>query len=169
MIRKAELTDAPAIAVLGRTTFFDAHEHSSPAADLEDYLSQKFSEESVKNELADPANIFHVHEEAGSLSGYSKIILNSATSLLPENNNVCKLERLYISKDKYGSNLGLQLFNHNKNICEQHAQSGMWLTVWVNNERAIRFYEKHGFRIIGEVLFSVGSVKNPNYVMWLEF
>lgn len=43
----------------------------------------------------------------------------------------------------------------------------MWLTVWIGNERAVNFYEKIGFKTIGEIMFNVGKIESPNLVMWL--
>ncbi len=169
VIQKAELKDSGSIAALGRKTFLAAHEGSTPVEDMDRYLNEKFSVATVESELSDPKNIFYTLQSGDDLAGYSKIIYNATISLLPENNNACKLERLYISENYYGKKLGYKLFDFNKNLCIENQQSGIWLTVWVENERAIAFYDRVGFRIIGEILFTVGTQKSPNYVMWLEF
>ncbi|HEY1039657.1 MAG TPA: GNAT family N-acetyltransferase [Bacteroidia bacterium] len=168
-IRAANTSDVEIIAELGRSTFLDAHSSSAPKEDMENYLTEKFSKDVVKNDLDNPTNIFHLLFFSDKPAGYSKIQLNTPCTFLPENDAVCKMERLYISKDFYDKKLGYKLFVFNKELCLQNNQTGLWLTVWVENERAVAFYERLGFRIIGEILFKVGATQNPNYVMWLEF
>ena len=168
-IRIANTGDAETIAELGRTTFFDAHSNSAPKEDLENYFAEKFNKDAVEKELSNPDNILHLLLAGEKTAGYSKIQFNTPCTFLPENDAVCKMERLYISKEFYDKKLGYKLFVFNKDLCIQNNQTGMWLTVWVENERAVAFYERLGFRIIGEILFKVGTTQNPNYVMWLEF
>lgn len=168
MIQKAEINDAEIISTVGRKTFFEAHELSSPKEELDTYLNQKFNIEEVMKELSDSTNVFHLCFENDELAGYSKIVYNCPAPQIPYITDACKLERLYLLQNFYGKNLGLKLFNFNKTLCLQNNQSGMWLTVWTENERAIRFYEKLGFKTIGEIMFKVGNIYNPNFVMWLE-
>ncbi len=43
---------------------------------------------------------------------------------------------------------------------ERAAQNGhdvVWLTVWESNDRAIRFYQKYGFKEAGELTFVLGQ------------
>ena len=168
-IKKAGVIDSGSIVILGRNTFLAAHEGSAPKEDMEDYLEEKLSKGAVEKELSDPSNVFYLLYSEGNLAGYSKIIYNAPCSFLPENTKICKLERLYISKEFYDKKLGYKLFAFNKNLCLQNDQAGIWLTVWVENDRAVAFYDRLGFKIVGEIMFSVGKHQNPNYVMWLEF
>lgn len=168
-IIKANTSNAEQIAQIGSKTFLEAHSTSGPVEDLNNYLNEKFSIDFIKKELSDPLNIFHVLSVEGQVVGYSKINYNSETTAIHENKNACKLERLYISAGFYGKKLGYTLFEFNKQLAIENGQSGFWLTVWVENERAIAFYEKLGFKIVGEMLFKVSNTYNPNYIMWLEF
>ncbi len=168
MIRKAEIIDDEIISKLGKQSFFDAHELSAPKEELETYLNEKLSEEKIAIELKDEKNIFHLLFFENELAGYSKIIYNTPPPQLPDITDACKLERIYFLQKFYGKKLGLKLFNFNKELCIKNNQSGMWLTVWVGNERAIDFYEKLGFKTIGEIIFNVGKIQSPNLVMWLE-
>jgi ribosomal protein S18 acetylase RimI-like enzyme len=168
LIRIAEINDAEIISSLGKQTFFEAHENASPKEELETYLNEKLSVEEFTKQLQANDNIFHLLFVNDILAGYSKIIYNTPPPQLPEIKDACKLERIYFSQKFHGKKLGLKLFNYNLNLCLQNNQSGIWLTVWTENNRAIAFYEKHGFKTIGEIMFKVGNTYNPNLVMWLE-
>ena len=46
----------------------------------------------------------------------------------------------------------------------------MWLNVWVENYRAIKFYEKNDFKKVADISFKISETRfNPNYQMYLEY
>ncbi len=46
----------------------------------------------------------------------------------------------------------------------------MWLFVWKENQRAVNFYDKAGFKIIGNYEFKLSKThSNPNYQMFLKY
>jgi ribosomal protein S18 acetylase RimI-like enzyme len=53
----------------------------------------------------------------------------------------------------------------------EHAKEGkhdlIWLGVWPNNHRAIKFYEKFGFTKVGEHSFPVGETMDTDDIMAL--
>jgi ribosomal protein S18 acetylase RimI-like enzyme len=50
-----------------------------------------------------------------------------------------------------------------------HLEAGVWLYVWKENHRAVAFYQKMGFEIVGEGLFKISETHyNPNHVMYLD-
>lgn len=84
--------------------------------------------------------------------------------------NVTKLERLYLLKEFYSLKLGLELFNFNLELSKQNNQAGMWLFVWKENQRAVSFYKKTGFKIIGNYDFKLTEThSNPNHQMLLMY
>ena len=58
--------------------------------------------------------------------------------------NITKMERLYLLQEYYSLRLGHQLLQYNIDISKQQGEQGMWLYVWKENERALRFYTKAG-------------------------
>ena len=66
--------------------------------------------------------------------------------------------------------LGLELFNFNLNESVKHKQAGMWLFVWTENHKAINFYKKAGFKIVGQHDFQISAThSNPNHQMLLTY
>ena len=49
-----------------------------------------------------------------------------------------------------------------------HGADWLWLGVWEQNPRAIAFYQKHGFRTIGEQTFVLGTDRQRDLVMALD-
>jgi ribosomal protein S18 acetylase RimI-like enzyme len=84
--------------------------------------------------------------------------------------NLAKLERIYLLKEFYDLKLGSALFNFNVDLSKQNNQMGMWLFVWKQNLRAVNFYKKNRFAIIGSYNFKISEThSNPNYQMFLKF
>jgi len=168
-IRKVSVTDVDLLAQLGPQTFIESHGHSAAKEDVESYISTAYSIEACQQELADAKNIYHFIYYNNKPAGFSKIILNSAAPGIAAT-NITKLERIYVLKQFYNMKLGLALLNFNIELSKQHNQTGMWLYTWIENERAVNFYKKAGFKIIGSYDFKISAThSNPNHRMFLEF
>lgn len=168
-IGKATKKDIELIIEIGKNTFLEAHGKSASAEDLTTYLNQSYHQNTLSKELEDPKNLFHIIYFNNEPAGFSKIIINgeNANPLL---NKVTKLERIYIYKIFYDKRLGLTLLNFNIYLSKKLSQKGMWLYVWVENQRAINFYKKMGFEIIGAYNFKISATKsNPNHQMLLRY
>ena len=73
-------------------------------------------------------------------------------------------------KEFFGKKLGLKLLDVITQYSKEHNQSGIWLFTWIGNERAIDFYKKAGFEIIGSHEFKVSETHyNPNHQMHLRY
>jgi ribosomal protein S18 acetylase RimI-like enzyme len=168
-IRKTSINDAGILRELAITTFRESHGHSASAEDINEYIRTKFTVENIKSELSDEANVFHLVYVNDELAGYSKIIYDTAyENLTPANS--AKLERLYVLEKFHDLKIGKQLMDFNINLIKQNAQSGVWLYVWTENHRAVRFYKNYGFQQIAETVFQISSRHaNPNWILRLEF
>ena len=168
-ISKATLTDFKLLADLGKQTFIESHGHSALQADIDEYVNQVYSYSTCEEELADANNIYHFIYFDGRPAGYSKIILNSPHPDI-QDQQVTKLQRIFLLKEFYKLKLGSQLFNFNIELSKANNQNGIWLFVWTENERAVNFYKKNGFEIIGSHDFKISeNHTNPNHIMFLKY
>ncbi len=168
-IVRANKEDYVLLTEIGVPSFLTAHAHSATKEIVDVYISEKYSLEAFKKELEDPRNIYHIIYYKGKAAGYSKIILNAAHEDI-DKPNVTKLERLYLLKEYFGMHLAQELMTFNINFVQQSWQEGMWLHVWIENARAVAFYKKSGFKVIGAYDFKIsGDHYNPNHHMYLEF
>jgi ribosomal protein S18 acetylase RimI-like enzyme len=168
-IRKANEEDAQFLAHLGRNTFIESHGSSAATADIDKYLNENYTYEIFKEEISDPKNIYHIIYHDKQPAGYSKIIFNVPHSNI-KMKNVAKMERLYLLKEFYGLKLGFELFKFNIELSKKNNQTGMWLYVWKENHRAVSFYEKTGFKVIGSFDFKITEThSNPNHQMLLMY
>lgn len=168
-LQQAIAADAGLIAGIGAKTFLESHGNSAPAADIESYVAVKFDPKAIVEELNDPDNIFHIIYYQAKAVGYSKIIFNTPHPLI-SSGTVTKLERFYLLEEFHGRKLGLKLIEFIVSLSKDAGQAGMWLYVWTQNLRAISFYKKNGFEIIGNTDFRISAThSNPNHVMYLDY
>lgn len=168
-IVKATAADTPLIADIASRSFIESHHTSAPMHEIDNYIKAKYDQAVLREELEDPANIYYIIYTDKKPAGYSKIVFNSPHTRIAQQ-NITKLERIYLLQEFYGLKLGAELFSFNLRLSKSNDQSGMWLYVWEKNDRAIAFYERAGFKIIGHGDFRLTAThSNPNHIMFLEY
>ncbi len=167
-VKKATEEDYQSIVAIGKVAVEEAHRDSTSAENLNVYLEKHYNDDAIREELADPDNIYHITSYNGKPVGFSKIILNTKEPGIKAA-NVAKLDRIYLLKEFYGLKLGLELLNFNIGVAGKNKQLGIWLYTWTGNKRAIDFYLKTGFTIIGSHKFYVTETHyNLNHLMFLD-
>jgi diamine N-acetyltransferase len=167
-VKRATVQDHQPIVAIGKVAVAEAHRDSTSAENLNEYLEKNYNEHTIREELSDPNNIYHIISYNGTPAGFSKIILNEMEPDIIAA-NVTKLDRIYLLKEFYGLKLGLELLNFNTRLARNNKQSGIWLYTWTGNNRAIDFYLKAGFTIIGSHKFYVTETHfNLNHLMFLD-
>lgn len=143
-IVKADKQDFQLLAGIGKESFIESHGNSASKADIANYVNETHHEEVCKRELSDLKNIYHFIHYDDKPAGYSKINFDFPHPIIPIK-EVAKLNRIYLLKEFYDFKIGLELFRFNLELSKSNNQAGMWLFVWTENKRAVRFYEKAGF------------------------
>lgn len=158
-------SEVETLSELSQQTFLESHGHSAGKKDIQHYMDLHFNTRILSEALENPNIYFNKIYVDNHLAGYTKLILDApqpSTPLSP----IAKFERLYLLKDFYGLQLGNQLLDYNIEIAKFHQQQALWLFVWVENVRALRFYQKNNFKIIGNYDFKISEQHtNPNHVM----
>jgi diamine N-acetyltransferase len=168
-IVRAGEKDAPLLSEIAKLTFIESHGDSANAEDINFYMTEKYSDRIFEKELNDIKNIYHILYYNDHPAGYSNVIFDSPYPG-SQVKNIAKLERLYLLKEFYDLKLGRELFQLNIDLSKRNHQTGMWLFVWKENDRAVNFYKKNGFMIIGSHDFKISEThSNPNHQMFLRF
>jgi ribosomal protein S18 acetylase RimI-like enzyme len=166
-IHKATTDDHKIIVNIGKLSVEEAHRGSCSPEELNEYLEKHYNNEAISAELNDEKNIYNIIKVDGEPAGFSKIILNSAHADI-EQNNVTKLDRIYLLSKFFNLRLGFELLQFNIDLAKKNNQAGIWLYTWTGNNRAINFYQKNGFAIIGSHNFQVTETRyNLNHHMFL--
>ena len=168
-IKKATQKDITALAKVCKKAFYAPHKNAIPKEIIEHYMLTNFNEETLLKEITNKDFLYHLIYVKDVLAGFSKIIINTKNKYIKEQ-NVTKMERLYLLEDFYSLGLGKVLFEHNLKLTKQKKQKGIWLYVWIKNYRAIDFYNKIGFNKIASYDFPISDTETrPNHIMYLQF
>ena len=163
-IVQAGNNDAKMLAELGAKTFKDAFGAQNNPEDLERYLHEAFSPEKMAAELTDPASSFYVAYQDRSPVGYIKL----RTTKIPDcvdDPAPLELERIYVHQHAIGQGVGAALMQQAIAEGKGAGFQTIWLGVWKENAKAISFYQKWDYEIVGEHQFVVGTDVQHDYIM----
>lgn len=155
---------------LAESTFVETFGFNYSTKDLNEYLTERLSEQALSEELANVNNRFYFVERDGQAVGYIKACYNTARYL--DNlerplkaNSPFLLERFYFKQAFQGKGLApvalefiLSLSKHEL-TCDY-----CYLSVWEHNHRAQRFYQGFGFRTLGAMRYVVGESQDHEFL-----
>jgi len=166
-IRRATEADGTLLAEFGARTFREAFAAENTPENMQAYLRGAFSPDLQQAELAEQGSVFLVAEVEGSTVGYAHLrggeIPGRITGMRP-----VEIVRFYAANEWIGKGVGPALMLA---CLEEAARQGcdvIWLDVWSNNPRAISFYRKWGFRIVGTQPFRLGDEVQTDLLMQRE-
>ncbi len=163
-IKRANATDLEVLALLGRLTWLESHGHYiDDKNNLMKYLDENFSISQTRQEINDPKNVFYIVYVDDLPAGYAKIILNTQQENVTSPNS-CRLQRIFILDHFIPLKIGEQLLSYVVKQARALQADNLWLSVYIKNNRAIRFYEKNEFKNVGELKFSVNKKEYENIV-----
>ena len=154
--------DAEAIDRVFRTSFCATFAHLYRPADLAAFLAQ-FTLDSWREELGDPVYAFEVAAAGAELIGYVK--LGPLKFPIETNGPAILLSQLYVAPDQVGAGVGRELMERAFTEARRRGMDELYLTVFIDNERARRFYDRYGFEPVGRYAFMVGSQADEDVVM----
>ncbi len=163
--RNAAARDAAALASLGRRTFTESFGHLYTRDNLAAFLLNH-AEERWAEELADPELSVRVAEADGEFVGYAK--LSPPTLPFEPRGPSLELRQFYLLKPWHGRGVSQELMRWVIEEARSRGAEDLYLSVFVDNHRARRFYERSGFEIIGTCAFMVGSHADEDHIMRLK-
>jgi ribosomal protein S18 acetylase RimI-like enzyme len=119
--------------------------------------------------LADPDRVVLTAHEDDRIIGYAMLIrgiiddadVQRAVDVRP----TVELSKMYVLPDGHGAGISATLMDSALKHAHDMAAKSVWLGVNQENQRAQRFYTKHGFTINGTKTFRVGEHIENDYVM----
>ncbi|WP_299888779.1 N-acetyltransferase [uncultured Lacinutrix sp.] len=163
-IQIAKKADTRVLALLGRITWAESHgQYIDDKNSLLKYLDNNFSVSKIKQDINNPKNLFYIIYVDDLPVGYAKLIINAITESVASQNN-CRLERIFIQNEFIPLKIGQQLLDFVEEKAKALQLDTMWLSVYIKNKRAIRFYERNEFKNVGELNFLVNEIAYENIV-----
>jgi ribosomal protein S18 acetylase RimI-like enzyme len=160
--RDATPADAATLDRLFETSFCDTFAHLYRPEDLNAFLSS-FGVSDWEAQLGDPAFACCVAEMDGTIIGYVK--LGPLKLPVEANGPALLLDQLYVLKEHHGAGIAHQLMDWLFEEAKRRGAQQLFLTVYVDNHRARRFYDRYGFEAVGRYDFMVGSHADEDIIM----
>ena len=166
-IRKLDITDLENLQKISITTFRETFEEVNSEEDMQKYLNENLNEEKLKSELENQNSEFYFAENDKLILGYLKINFGNAQTE-NQGNETLEIERIYVLKEFFSFKIGQILFEKSLEIAKEKSMNFIWLGVWEENHRAIKFYEKNGFKVFGKHKFVLGKDVQTDLLMKLN-
>lgn len=166
-MRTATMADVEILTELAARTFHDAFAPSIAAETMTAYMSQAFTTRQLSAELADPRATFLIAEVEAIPVAFAKLYDGD----VPECVGDCaaiEIERFYVDQQFHGSGVAQTLMQACLDYAAQSGHRTAFLGVWEHNPRAIAFYRKWKFEIVGSHVFQMGDEAQTDFWMASE-
>ena len=156
-----------ALQKISKETFVEAFSNENSQENMQKYLEENLSIQQLTNELLNSESSFYFARINEKIIGYLKINFGKAQTDFKEDDSI-EIERVYVSEEFQGKNVGQNLLNKAIEICGEKNAQFLWLGVWEKNYKAIRFYQKNGFLEFGKHPFILGDDIQIDILMKLQ-
>lgn len=157
------LADIPRISVLCRQVYFQTYGIEGISWEFHHFTSRKFNEQRLHSIIREEPEQLSAAYYLNNPVGISEVDFSATCKV--EGNAKPELSKLYVLERFYGKGVGHLLLNHLEECLSRRGYDKYWLEVLQSNERAIAFYRKHQFEIIGEADFPMEENTYRNYIM----
>lgn len=166
-IRKVNIQDIDELEEIGKLTFAETFSSENSEENMKEYLENGFSTEKLTAELADPNAEFYFAQLDKKTIGYLKVNVGQSQTEIKDK-NALEIERIYVLKEFHGKKVGQILYERAIELAKEKNVEYVWLGVWEQNPRAIRFYEKNGFVAFDKHIFKLGDDEQTDIMMKLN-
>ena len=163
--RDARAIDGPAVSAMARASFVETFGHLYPASDLTAFLDDAFGPRGLAAQLSDPAFAVRLAIDDAAIIGFVK--LGPVTFPGEWRPDAVELYQFYVLQPWQGTAVAPTLMAWALRHARDHGAKEVLLSVYVDNHRARRFYERYGFVEVGRYAFRVGSTIDDDRIMRL--
>lgn len=163
--RDAVPADGPELAEMAKRSFTETFGTLYRPEDLATFLDQAFGADGLPAQIGDPNYTIRVATADDAIVGFAKIGPVAFPGDWPE--TAVELHQLYVRGDQHGAGVGPALMDWSIDAARAGGRTEMILSVYVDNHRAHRFYQRYGFVEIGRYVFMVGEQPDDDRIMRL--
>jgi diamine N-acetyltransferase len=160
--------DAQALATLGRETFAHTFGTLYAPENLRRFVEETYSLTALQRDLNNPERLFRVAEDDGDMIGYCKLGLVNGFPGPFEGRRVMELKQLYLKADYKGAGIANTLMDWALGEAHSGGFDDIVLSVFSENPRAQRFYQRYGFEKYMDYFFMVGDHRDEEFLYRLK-
>lgn len=163
-IKRISINDINQLQKVARQTFSETFAEVNTEGNMRKYLDESFATSKLLAELNNSNSQFYLATMDGRAIGYLKLNFGEAQTELQDDRAV-EIERIYVIREFHGQKVGQLLYDKAIQISQERKGHYVWLGVWENNKRAIRFYQKNGFTEFDKHIFQLGDDVQTDLLM----
>jgi ribosomal protein S18 acetylase RimI-like enzyme len=166
-IKKATILDLDSIQKISTQTFTETFAAVNTPENIANYIKDSLNTEQLTAELNNANSQFYIAYSDTEVVGYLKINFGDAQTE-SFNENALEVQRIYVLQNFHGKNIGQLLLEEVKKIAQATGVDYIWLGVWEENHKALRFYTKNGFVVFDKHVFIMGNDEQTDLLMRFE-
>jgi ribosomal protein S18 acetylase RimI-like enzyme len=168
-IRRCVAGDEVALSIVGQATFLDAFAGVLAGKDILGHCVRQHSSEKYAGWLRDPASAVWIAEVESGQAPIGYLVLRKPdlplSDISPED---AEVKRVYLLSRFRGAGVGRRLMLEAETYARAQGIRRLLLGVYSGNDAAISFYEKLGYKRVGERSFEVGDNTYHDFILALE-
>jgi diamine N-acetyltransferase len=165
VFRDAGPDDSDTLAEIGRRSFTETFGHLYTPENLAAFLTTH-NAENWRAELSDPRFAIRLAESDGQAAAFAK--LGPPSLPFEVKGPTIELRQFYVLRPWHGSGVAAELMAWVLEEADRRGAEEVYLSVFVDNPRARRFYERYGFEAVGRYDFMVGTHADEDIIMRLR-
>ncbi len=143
-IKEVTISDLLQLQYISKRTFFEAFSDVNTEENMAKYLEEGFSLERLTEELNNADSEFYFALIDDNIVGYLKLNSGQSQTDLKDDHSL-EIERIYVLPEFHGKKIGQLFYEKAVQIAMQKNVDYIWLGVWEENHKALKFYSKNGF------------------------
>ncbi len=152
--------DAAELAAVAAATFPLACPPGVARTDIDAFIAAHLSEPCFAGYLADPRRVVLAARRDGAVIGYAMLVRGD-----DRRDGPVELSKMYVLTEHHRTGAADELMLAGLRWAAEGGATRVWLGVNRANERAQRFYRRHGFAVTGTRTFTLGADVQNDYVM----
>jgi ribosomal protein S18 acetylase RimI-like enzyme len=149
---------------ISKQTFIETYSSANTNENMMRYVEEEFSLDKLEAEVEDKNSKFYFAKLGSQVVGYLKVNIGDAQTEKIKANTL-EIQRIYVLKQYQVKGIGKSLYEQAIKIAKENKVDFVWLGVWEENPKAIRFYEKLGFEAFDKHVFKLGEDLQTDIMM----
>jgi ribosomal protein S18 acetylase RimI-like enzyme len=168
-VRRALPGEAAKLSALAAELFRQGYGETHPEPEHSRYVARTFSTQVFERDLTDPRTTVLVAEEGptGALIGYAVLRDGSPSGnqLTAKEGQAVEILRFYVDEKWHGAGVAQALMTACVLEATTRGRDVIWLQAWQQAARALAFYRKMGFAVVGTTKFAFGERLDDDFLL----
>jgi GNAT superfamily N-acetyltransferase len=164
--RHGTTADAALLAAFMERNFRATYGHCSTPANIDAAVREHYGLDAQVRQLGDASRINLLAEGVDeSLLGHAQLHFAAAPPDEVQPRPAAEVTRFYVDTVAHGRGVAQAMLAEVERLARGRGVVALWLSVWMEQRQAVRFYEKSGFVRAGTLAFVVGDDPKDDWLM----